>query len=55
MYLFGGCNSGDNNDTFFTLDMNNMKWDVIPCRSASNNEEDVPKPRDEHTAVIVNK
>jgi hypothetical protein len=46
MYLFGGSNLENENDKFFSLDMNTLKWDVIQVRG------DMPSTRDEHTAIL---
>jgi len=29
MYLFGGSNDLTSNNTFFSLDLNTFKWDVV--------------------------
>jgi N-acetylneuraminic acid mutarotase len=46
MYLFGGSTSTQENETFYSLDLKNWKWEVINSRG-----ED-PVTRDEHTANL---
>ena len=46
MYLFGGSNLETENKKFFSLEMNQFKWETIKVRG------DQPETRDEHTAVI---
>lgn len=45
MFQFGG-SAAINNHNFYQLEMKNLKWEKIYARG------DVPKSRDEHTAVI---
>ena len=54
MYLYGGCNAKDNNDKLYSLDLSNMKWEIVNGKAANNDQDNMPKPRDEHTAVIAN-
>lgn len=53
MYLYGGSYSLENNKQFFALDMTNLKWEVIKNQGLDNKEENIPLPRDEHTAILV--
>jgi Galactose oxidase, central domain len=46
MYLFGGSNLETENKKFYTLELNNCKWDVVKVRG------DQPPTRDEHTACV---
>lgn len=51
MYLFGGSNDLTSNSTFFSLDLNSFKWDVVK-QKVSEKSTDVPSSADEHTAVL---
>lgn len=46
MFLFGGSNLEAENNKFFSLDLNNYRWECIKSRG------DLPVKRDEHSAVI---
>jgi hypothetical protein len=46
MYLFGGSNLENENNKFFYLDLNTLKWELILPRG------EIPSTRDEHTSVI---
>ena len=53
MYLFGGSNGLNNNETFFALDLNTLRWEVVKQKAFENNADNLPKSADEHTAVIM--
>ncbi len=46
MYLFGGSNLEQENRKFYSLDLNNLNWELVKSRG------DLPITRDEHTAVF---
>jgi hypothetical protein len=47
MFLFGGSNLELDNKKFYSLDMNQFKWEQVKVRG-----ETVAEPRDEHTACF---
>jgi len=53
MYLYGGSYSLENNKQFFALDLTNFKWEVIKNQGLNGIEENVPQPRDEHSAILI--
>jgi hypothetical protein len=52
MYLYGGSIGLSSNSTFYALDLQKMIWETVRSKGASNLEENLPMPRDEHTAII---
>lgn len=46
MFLFGGSNLETENRKFFSLDLNNFRWELVKSRG------ELPITRDEHTAVV---
>jgi N-acetylneuraminic acid mutarotase len=52
MYLFGGSNDLTSNNTFFSLDLNTFKWDVVKQKVIGGNDANLPDSADEHTAVL---
>ena len=50
MYLFGGSSMSGENEKFFSLDLNTIKWEVVTTRKG-----ETPASRDEHTAVLYEK
>jgi hypothetical protein len=47
MYLFGGSNLETENKKFFSLDMNQFKWEIVKIRG-----DVVAESRDEHSACF---
>jgi len=47
MFLFGGSNLETENKKFFSLDLNQFKWEIVKVRG-----DGAPDSRDEHTACF---
>jgi N-acetylneuraminic acid mutarotase len=54
MYLIGGSNDLNSNNSFFFLDLKTFKWEVIKERAFQGNPENIPSSADEHSAVVLN-
>lgn len=51
--MFGGINGINSNEEFFTLDMNEFKWEKLSPLQTGENSDDWMKTRDEHAACAM--
>ena len=52
MYLFGGSNGLNSNETFYAFDPATNMWEIVRHKPADNDEANKPPASDEHSAVV---
>lgn len=53
MYLFGGSTKEQENLNLFSLDLHKYQWTILKPKALNGADENFPKTRDEHTALIL--
>lgn len=52
MYLYGGSNGLNSNETFYGFDTATNMWEIVRHKPADNNDANRPPASDEHSAVV---